>query len=632
MNLISGHITWNTFILDKRRTHSLFAFILLGIIAFSMFSTSAGAEPEIEIKMALQRSRIELGEQAQLTVTVSGPSGFTDPIFPKIDGLSFNLQGRSQSVKIVNMKVNASKVFGYSVVPDKEGEFLIGPVTIERQNVVYTSNTVKLSVSEQRPVQSVAPGHKKVFVEASVDNGNPYVGQQITLFFRLARRADVNMKNASYQLPELNDFWSEGMQSERKYTQKIGDIDYIVTEVSVPVFPTREGAMTIGGITLNYNEIVGGQGARSPFPNRRDPFGRSVFDDDFFDRFFNTGRVEKRILRTRPIEINVRPLPLEGRPENFEGGVGVFRVASGLSENEAKAGESVTLTIVVSGQGNIRDLADPKLEFEGVKTYSDSPVTDIKNYNGEILGEKVYKPALVPQRLGEIQIPQISIPYFNAETERYEVASSGPLTINVAPSEEEAFVVTRPDGDLGVRRRKRPIREDILPIHEMLGPTKESGFTLWFHRLRPGIYTLPMIIFASCFALVRRRERLRTDTAYRRYTFASKTARAHIENAANALNHGALDEVFSECSKAVTEFLADKFNIPAAGLTPQDIREELSARGLPDEFLKKIIGFLEGCDYGRFASSKESKENAGNYIDGAVRIIERLEGEEVVRK
>ena len=229
---------------------------LLATASLAPVAATAGTDSELKIDIALARSRIELGQQTQLTVTVSGPSGFSEPVVPDIDGLGIVLQGRTQSVQIINMKVKSSKIFGYVIVPRKVGRFKIGPVQIERGGQIYKSSTALLTVADSGQPQKDAKRPQSVIVEASVDNANPYVGQQITLLFRFARKATARIRNAGYQMPDLSDFWTEGMESKHEYSQRMNEADYLVTQVAVPLFAVKEGEIEIGRITFHYDEAV----------------------------------------------------------------------------------------------------------------------------------------------------------------------------------------------------------------------------------------------------------------------------------------------------------------------------------------------------------------------------------------
>jgi hypothetical protein len=619
--------------LGKKFSKDMKYAVMLVVTLVMLIPAEVFAESELEIELALDKPRVELGQHAKLTVTVSGPSGFSEPAIPPVDGLEIVLQGRTQSVQIINMKVKSSKLFLYAIAPSKIGEFTIGPVQIRRQGKIYESDTVDLRV--EKSVQAQAgklTGPKNVIVEAGVDNVNPYVGQQITLLFRFAQRPKARIRNAGYQLPSLEDFWKEGAETKREYRKNFGGIEYLVTEVMIPLFPTKEGDITIEGLTFHYEEELPlpQPHHKRTSPLSRNPFDSNFFNDDFF-RVFNTARVERRIIHTEPIELHVRSLPLENRPAGFKGGVGSFKLDASLSEDEVKVGESVTLTVKLNGLGNIRDLADPEINIENVKTYSDIPILNVQKYDDNVMGEKIYKFALVPQQAEEIGVPKISVPYFNPKTERYESASSAPLRLRVFPSEEESLIVTRSPLAMSERKQVPLLRRDILPIHERLDSIETGGFEVWWHRLRPVVYPLPLLVYGICLAVVRHREKLRTDVAYRRERSASKVAQAHIDGAVAAMKGRRWEDVFGKCSHAVTEYLADKLNVPAGGLTPADVESALLSRGISKQFVTEVVGFLESCDYGRFASSVENAGMADKHIEKAKRIIARLEHEGVMK-
>jgi hypothetical protein len=156
---------------------------------------------------------------------------------------------------------------------------------------------------------------------------------------------------------------------------------------------------------------------------------------------------------------------------------------------------------------------------------------------------------------------------FNPATARYEAASDGPLKVKALPAERET--VTPPAGPERVVEGKG--RQDILPIHERVGPIASNRLAVWLGRVRLIAYSLPLLAYGLCLVLVKRREKLRTDTAYRRYKFAARTAERYIKGAHVAMTHKQWDEVFTKCSRAVTDYLADKQR-PGWGLSPADVK------------------------------------------------------------
>jgi hypothetical protein len=594
-------------------------------LAIFLFHPHTGVwAADLTLKLEVGATRVEVGERIPLKIIVEGRGDFTEPVLPDVAGLELTYQGRAQSVQIINTQVKTSKIFTYVVTAEQIGQFTLGPARLDYSGGVLDSNTVTLTVSES-VTSPAASKEASIVVEASVDNGNPFVGQQVTLLFRLARTAGARIRNAGYELPDLTSFWTEGIESRREYSKDIDGKTYLVTEVAIPLFPIREGKIAIDPIVARYEELVANEN-QAPAPVPHDPFGRSIFDDDFF-KIFRAESIVKRTARTKPITLYVRPLPVKGMPAEFKGGVGKFSLSARLSNEEVKVGESVTLTLALSGEGNIRDLADPKLQIESAKIYSDSPSIDVKNYHDKVVGEKIYKLALVPQQAGVGHIPQIAVPYFNPESERFEFASSGPLQFNALPAETETLVLKKSDGTS--KQQALSSRSEILPIHERIDKVKISRLESRLARLRPLAYPLPLLVYALSYVFSKRRERLKTDLAYRRSRFAGRTAEESLVEAGAAFNRKEWDGVFSKCSKAITEYLAAKLNVSSSGLTPAEVKDILNSREVPEMVIHEVTEFLEFCDYGRFTSSRKSPAAARECLDRANQLLERLEGEAI---
>ena len=59
----------------------------------------------------------------------------------------------------------------------------------------------------------------------------------------------------------------------------------------------------------------------------------------------------------------VKVLPLPNRPTDFSGGVGHFNLSAQLNKKEVKAGNPITIRVVVSGAGNLKLIKKPIIRF-----------------------------------------------------------------------------------------------------------------------------------------------------------------------------------------------------------------------------------------------------------------------------
>ena len=65
--------------------------------------------------------------------------------------------------------------------------------------------------------------------------------------------------------------------------------------------------------------------------------------------------VEQHVtLKSKPVEITVKPLPEENKPADFKGSVGNFTIQSSLQKNNITTDDAGNLKVVINGSGNIQ--------------------------------------------------------------------------------------------------------------------------------------------------------------------------------------------------------------------------------------------------------------------------------------
>jgi len=157
---------------------------------------------------------------------------------------------------------------------------------------------------------------------------------------------------------------------------------YKVIELKYILIPKKLGEYSIPAASMRMTVYKN---------NRRDSF--------FEDPFFNIRGGKPVYLSSNEIQLDVKNLPVQNQPDNFSGLVGLFDVKAKLDPVEVKANESATLTIIVQGQGNVRQIPDLKLaDIKGLKIYQDKPQLNINKGESAISGEKIMKWAIVPEK------------------------------------------------------------------------------------------------------------------------------------------------------------------------------------------------------------------------------------------
>ncbi|MBN1823452.1 MAG: protein BatD [Endomicrobiales bacterium] len=595
-------------------------FITLGItLTLAPCCLTLSFAADISISASVDKNVVSLDDQLLLEVNVSGSiSNIPNPNIPELPNFTAYSSGRSQNISIVNGQMTSSVAFRYALVPKSTGKFTIPPITLNYEGKTYSTSGIPVEVTGQgkAPAQSPAPqtgtdyaaqaAAGKLFVTATLDKAKAYVNEQITYTFRFYRNIRL-LSNPQYQPPNFQGFWTEDSTPKNYYTTVQGR-QYLVTEIKTFLFATKPGKYELGNAILKCSI--------------EDFSSNDPFSDEFFRNFFSGGKTQ--LLQTKPISLTIVPLPEKGRPDNFGGAVGHFNVSAGLDKKAVKANEPVTVSVTVSGKGNIKTVPEPDIgALPGFKKYETaSSLTTDKNDSG-VSGSKVFKTIIVPLSPGKVNIKPISFSFFDPGSARYRTVAAKPLVLDVSPAAP---------GSVAPDIRQMQSKSDIKVVNKDIAfiktPEKPAVYSGYLHE-KPWFIAFNVflcVLYLGFFAFAKWQEKLKGDVAFARRIRASATARRHLKKA-KALMNGDPKDYYSAISRAVLEFSADKMNVSAEGLTVPVLNELLSSRGTGAETMTNICEILSECDMVRFAPTSVTEEMKKSIYEKASITLTRLDRE-----
>ncbi|RKX29563.1 MAG: hypothetical protein DRP47_01390, partial [Candidatus Zixiibacteriota bacterium] len=539
-----------------------------------------------------------------------------NPQIPTLAGFEVYSQGRSSNFSIINGQVSSSVTYRYLLMPLKHGTYVIDNIAIVYASHRYKGNPVELTVLNtgtsaspqlQDEASETSSRGKDYFLEAVVDKKNPYINEQVTLTLKFCVAVQY------YGSPELSEptttgFWTELLGNKAPYRQKINNRIYKVIERKYAVFPTQTGDLTIGRATIRVN--VPARSSRG-----RDPFG-------MFGDFFNTGK--EVAVNSEPIRINVRPLPDKGRPSDFTGSIGDFKISASVDKREVEVNQPVTLTLRITGTGNIKSAAEPVIpELDEFRIYRASSSENITKIKDRIGGTKVYEEVFIPKHPGTLKIPAISYNYFVPSENRYQTITTKSINLRVTKPEGYAassdVPYTRPGLIISSDAR------DIRYIKDDIGETTPIGRLIIRTPVFLMVNGLPILVLAGMILVRRRRERMASDISYARSRQASKAARKRLAQAKSLSSPNKAGDFFAEVHLALISYIADKLNVSPHGLTADNISELLAERSADEELIGDIGAILQRCDYGRFAPASTTQAEIEELLSTAEQIMIRLE-------
>jgi hypothetical protein len=574
----------------RRPTRAAAAAALLAAIGAALAAPALA----LELRAELDRESVPVGGQLVMRLVVSGGSqGLPRPRVPAIDDFDVYSAGSSQSVSIVNGRVEASLTESYILVPKREGAFTLGPFEISDGGRVVRSAPVGVRVTRaDAPAAPPTPrgaapsrreaGARNYFVRCSTDKGEAYVNEQVTLTFRFYTRVRLS-RDPEYSAPEATGFWVEDLPPVRRYYEAIDGVNYLVNEVKSALFPTSAGTLTIGPATLKVARVLG-----------RDPASLDPFQMFGGDPFALLRESEPEILRTDPIRVRVRPLPKEGASPEFSGLVGAYAVSARLDKETVEAGQPVTLTLVVSGDGNLATAPEPKVALPAsVRSYDSGSRLNTSKENYRLRGEKVIEKVLIPQVAGEIEIPPATLVTFDPSSGRFETVASGALVLRVTPGAAAAAAG-------GGARDVRKVGRDLHPIREGPALLAREGPWLYTSPFFWAAQGIPLVLLVGALRAARTRRALGANVELARARGARGVARRRLRDARRALVDPG-DAFFTHLGRSLADYAADTLALSRHGISRDELTAAIAARGLPEALTAEVTALLDRCDMGRFA-------------------------------
>jgi hypothetical protein len=584
------------------------------IAALAMLGLAFGQD--ISISASVDKNAITLGESIELTISLSGGmKSLPKPTLPDLSDFDVYSSGTSSNFSIGIGSFTNQSTYDYALAPRKAGAFTIQPITVVYQGKTYSTQPIQITVSaasQRQPAQPApaptqqqskrAAAGEDFFIEQTVDNPRPFVGQQVIMTFSFYQSQNL-YQQPSLQWPDYNGFWVEDLPPNRSYQTALNGHAYQVTEIKRALFPTVSGKLTINAATVTIPpEALG---------NFFDPFG-------MFGRRQRQATQEK-VLRTDRIVMDVKPLPESGKPGGFTGAIGRYNLQVSFDKNDVEVDQPVSLKAILSGTGNIKKLPSIDIQkLDNFRLYDSGSNENISKGGYTVSGSKDYEWVLIPTAPGDYELPQVSFAYFDPIAQEYKTLSQRPGKVHVRPSTSASsnlpgavakniipaartslnYIVT----DLKRRQPGRPIYDNDL---------------VWILQLAP----LGWLIYLT--VRTNRKKRLQGDIAYARRKLASKAARQALKAAHEGM--GDPKQFFGLLYGGVLGFISDKLNISAGGLTNAEVIDLLQNTGRCDSIIPDFSAFLNDCDAGRFSSIEPQPDQMKAIYDRAEYLLSTLD-------
>jgi hypothetical protein len=424
-------------------------------------------------------------------------------------------------------------------------------------------------------------GDSDLFLRATIDKKQVYVGEQVTLSLYIYSRVDLSSVDA-VTMPKLEGFWSEDVESP---TQLSGE-QRIVNGIPYRTYLLRRRAL---------------------FPVKSGTLPITAAEADITTGFLFAGHRVHRV--SNALDVEVKPLP-PGAPKGMSNAnVGNWELSLEVSQTQVELGQPVTVKVILDGSGNVKNVTPPRLEVPAaLKVYDPTTTDKVVPDRWRIQGRRVQEYLVMPQRTGTFTLPALEFPYFDPKTGRYEVSRTEPVEIVVEPGAggvASAPVAASPTqlADAAAEQKNVLTAGGLRPLRHQARFEAPSAAVWQRPFFVPAVLSPVGLMFAlGLVGLVRGRMSNPDESSRNRQR--ARAARKRLAEA-EKLREGSSSAFYGEVEKAVLNFLEARLHVPVGGLTHDALDAKLAEAGVDAGRRQRVRFVLESCDAGRFAPGIE---------------------------
>ncbi len=579
-------------------------------------------------------SVVQSGQQFTVVWTVNANGGdFTAPSFDGFYKLMGPSTSYSSSTQIINGKVsrNIANSFTYVLQAMDAGNFTIpeatytinkdvyksDPITIEviAGNAAQTGNQVNTNTntSQQNPATTrTNTSGNQIFLDFIVNKKEVYVGEPVLATAKIYTR--VNLSGISdVKFPSFTGFMKTDLDTP--------PLNNLVEE---NVNGTIYGAGVLQQFLL-YPQISGDIAIEpmSVTALQQQRVSASSGFDSFFDDFFSSYQNVPVAVASDPLTIKVKPLP-GNRPADFAGVVGKLEMKSAIDKDTVNVNDAITLSITITGNGNLRIAASPKLDLVPDIEQYDPKITDnIKNSTSGTSGSRTFEFLLIPRFYGDYTIPPVTYSYFNSSTGRYEQLST-PEYHFYANKVDDSSTGLMVYGGVS-KEDVRYVGQDIRFVKNRAGKLQKTDTLMSESGSFYSLYGFALLLFLAILFARREHVRRNSDITAVKNRKAGKVAAKRLKIASDCLAKNEMDRFYEEVLKALWGYLSDKLSVPLSSLNKNGILETLKDKGVEDSKIDELSQIIDTCEFARYAPSS-SEAAASDLYTKASGFIKYLEG------
>jgi hypothetical protein len=280
---------------------------------------------------------------------------------------------------------------------------------------------------------------------------------------------------------------------------------------------------------------------------------------------------------TKPVAVTVRPLPGKNKPEDFNDATGRFQITATLDHDILSRNEEGHLLVTIKGKGNFHQLVAPAINWPaGIEGFEPSVNDELDKLAVPLEGSRTFRYAFVTSHAGKFQLPEISITFFDPDSNKYARAVSKSVKLTVENRE---------------KARPEPVVEKKVPLTDI---NRKAGF------VAAAIVGL-MVIIALIYWIVGGRKKkpvIEAPLPEKNIPTVFEVVRPAI-----MLLPAADRDFYSALHQSIWNWLALKFELTGMGMSKESIIRSIINAGNNVSVANELVQVLVLCEAGMFTTA-----------------------------
>jgi hypothetical protein len=566
---------------------------------------------QVKFTAKISPGTIGKDETAELKLLVENAGNVQSINPPSLDKFII-VSGPNQESGMESINGNTTQYTGITFIlrPKSKGDFIIGPTTATADGKTVKSNAVKIKVVNEPTGNSISSNspfsglmnfdepvvkrgsfndyilrkgenindkiNKNIFIRVETSKTSCFIGEPIMVTYKLYTRLKSE-SNITHN-PSFNGFSVIDMlrQSDiNALVEKYNGREYNVYSLrQTQLYPLQAGNVELESAAVeNDIHFV------------KEEFLRNSREEDLFGSFSSIAIPtdalvnQKVTLQSKPVIINVKPLPEEGKPASFNGAVGNFNIYAEMDKKKLTTDDAGKLFITIEGEGNLTLVNAPEFNWPGgIEGFEPRMKESLDKRSIPVSGSKTFEYSFTINKEGNYTLPPVEYSFFDPAAARYKIITTNPITFSVAKGSG-----------------KKTAAADSLQTQII----KENSFDKVFKNRWLLIAPLALLILVGLFVWIRwdKKQQLAAAKEEEQKAITEteniQVIKKPLSGSQAMLQHNDSRAFYSMLDKELKIFLAENLRLSSEQMNRRSMENALYKAGFADEDSTAVLQLMD---------------------------------------